>query len=404
MVTENKFLPQLETLLTGPIRQEPAFSNAEYRQRVDRVVAAMKKRRFDVLVTGNNPSICYLTGFQYTNTDYVNFLLLRSDGHGAMVVAGTEVATVVVHGWIRDVKEFPSWDPIESIPLVALYIKEWKLTEGRIGLDQRFEVLDPRADRGFRNGLPNATFSDASEIIIASRATKSPAEIAHLRKAAHYSDIGMLAGISAIQPGETDNDVAAAASDAMILAGSEYFSTAPMVAAGKRTGLPHAMFKRSRIAAGDPVTIELAGAFQRYSAPLSRTVPPAKPPGQFKRLAELSLDCLGTLIRRVEPGRPIGDAAKSVRRKLRALDGVIAPIPSLGYSIGVGLAPSWKEDWLPIDETNTRRFETGMAFYSPIRLCIPGKFGACFGESWVVTKDGAERLSHLPMEPWEAVR
>ncbi|MSO92836.1 MAG: aminopeptidase P family protein [Rhodospirillales bacterium] len=403
-MTEKTFLPQLETLLQGTIRQELAFANTEYRARVDRVLAKMKKRGLDVLITGNNPNICYLTGFQYTNTDYANFLLLRSDGHAGIVVAGTEVATVLVHGWIRDAKEFPSWDPAAAIPLVVDYIREWKLAGGCIGLDQRFEVLDPRAAQGFRDAFPEATFTDASEIIIAGRTTKSPSEIAHLQKAAHYSDIGMLAALSAVRPGTGENDIAAAASDAMILAGSEYFSTAPMVAAGERTGLPHAMFKRTRMARNDAVTIELAGVFQRYSAPLSRTILPAKAPAPLKSLAARADDCLQSLIEGVEPGRPIKELAKAVRRKLGPLHRDIAPMPSFGYSIGVGLAPSWKEDWLTIDETNARRFEPGMAFYSPIRLCIPGRFGVCFGDSWLVTKNGAERLSNLPFEHVEAGR
>ena len=403
-MTEKKFLPQLETLLQGTVRQELAFSNDEYRARVDRVVTEMKKRRLDVLITGSNPNICYLTGFQYTNTDYANFLLIRSDGHAAIVVAGTEVATVLVHGWIRDAKEFASWAPVEALPLVVSYIQDWKLAGGRIGLDQRFEVLDPQAAARFQNDLPGATFSDASDIIVGLRATKSPSEVGHLRKAAHYSDIGMLAGIAAARPGTNENDIAAGASDAMIMAGSEYFSTAPMVAAGKRTGLPHAMFKRTKVGRGDAVTIELSGVFQRYSAPVARTILPAKAPAPLKRLAGRAIDCLEALVAGVKPGRSIGALAKSARRKLGTLDRGMAPILCFGYSIGVGLAPSWKEDWLLLDETNTRTFEPGMAFYSPVRLCIPGQFGVCFGESWIVTNTGAARLSSLPIEQREIGR
>lgn len=394
-MAENTFLPQLETLLQGTVRQELAFSNTEYRARVGRVTGDMKKRGLDAFITGSMPSICYLTGFQYTNTDYAGFLVLRGDGHAGMVVAGTELATVLVHGWVRDAKEFPSWAPVEAIPLVSGYIKEWGLAGGRIGLDQRSEVLNPQAYQGFRDDLPSAWFSDASDLVTACRTIKSVSEREHLRKAALYSDIGMLAAMATVAPKRTENDVAAAAAEAMILAGSEYFSTAPMVAAGRRSGLPRAMFRRTKIGAGDAVTIELAGVFQRYSAPFGRTFVAGKPPRDFARLSETSRDCLRTLLDRVEPGRPIGDAAKSARRKLRSLGDGVAPLPSLGHGIGVGLAPSWKEDWLQIQEDNSRRFEPGMAFYSPIRLCIPGRFGVCFGESWIVTEDGARRLSNF---------
>lgn len=394
-MTRVKFLPQLETLLQGTIRQELAFSHAEYRLRVDRVTAEMKRRGLDILISGHNPNICYLTGFQYTNTDYAGFLLLRSDGYGGMVVAGTELATVLVHGWIRDVKEFASWNPTEAIPLVAEYVKEWGLERARIGLERRFEVLDPRADRGFQERLPDATFSDVSDIVIACRSVKSTSELGHLQKAAYFSDTGMLAAIASVDAAKSENDIAAAASEAMILTGSEYFSTAPLVAAGARTALPRAMFKRGKVIVGGPVTIELAGVFQRYSAPLCRSVVAGKPSQRFSELWNASRDCFDALLDRVEVGRPIKDAAKWVRRQLRPLESSITPLPSFGCSIGVGLAPSWNEDWLQIEESNVRAFEAGMAFYSPIRLCIPRQIGVCFGDSWIVTENGAKRLSML---------
>jgi Xaa-Pro aminopeptidase len=395
-VSNGAFLPQLQTLLQGNIRQELAFSNTEYRSRVDRVTRAMKARKLDVLITGYNPNICYLTGFQYTNTDYSGFLLLRRDGYAGMVVAGTELATVLVHGWVRDVKEFASWDPPEAIPLVVQYVKDWGFSGGTIGMEQRFEVLDPRAFMGFKQLLPHATFLDASDIVVTCRAVKSDTELAHLQKAAYYSDMGMLAAFAAIHGAKTENDVAAAASEAMILSGSEYFSTAPLVGAGKRTGMPRAMWKRGRIGRDDPVTIELAGVFQRYSAPLARTVTTGQAPTKLVALAKTARDCLNALLDRVEVGRPISDVAKALRRKLRDLENEIAPLRSFGSSIGVGLAPTWNEDWMQITESNSRRFAKGMVFYSPIRLCFPGQFGVCLGESWVVTKLGARRLSNLP--------
>jgi Xaa-Pro aminopeptidase len=396
VVTDQNFLPQLETLLQGNIRQELAFSNTEYRARKDRTIAAMKKRGIDLLITGSNPSICYLTGFQYTNTDYSNFLLLRADGHAAMVVAGTELATVVVHGWIRDIKEFSSWNPVDALPLVTDYIADWKLEKANIGFDQRSEVFDPRAYKTFREAFPSAKYVDASDVILGLRTIKSETEIGHLNKAAHYSDLGMLAAFSTAAVGRTENDVAAAASGAMFLAGSEYFSTAPTIAAGKRTGQPRAMFKRGKIANNDPLTIEFAGVFQRYSAPISRSIVLGKPSSDFKCLAEASLGCLDVLFESVEPKRPIKDTAKALRRKLRSIEARVAPLPSFGVGVGVGMPPTWREDWLQIDESSERKFEKGMAFYSPVRLCMPGKMGVCFGETWIVTTDGVRRLSTLP--------
>src|SRR5262249_37733580 len=163
-----------------------------------------------------------------------------------------------------------------------------------------------------------------SDIVIGLRAVKSASELHHLQKAAYFSDIGMLAALAAAQPSRTENDIAAAASEAMILVGSEYFSTAPLVATGERTGLARAVWRRAKIAPGDVVTIELAGVYARYSAPLSRSVSVGKPSGQFIDLAEAGRECLATLMAKVEIGRPIGELAKSIRRKLRPLEAYVA--------------------------------------------------------------------------------
>src|SRR5262249_47545420 len=113
------FVDQLTELLKGPIRHELAFPETEYRERVDRGVGAMQAQGIDVVVVTYLPDICYLTGYQFTNCDYAGYLLLASDGRAAMVVPGTEVSTVLLHGWVRDVRDFPSWQPLEAIPLIV---------------------------------------------------------------------------------------------------------------------------------------------------------------------------------------------------------------------------------------------------------------------------------------------
>ena len=75
---------------------------------------------------------------------------------------------------------------------------------------------------------------------------------------------------SAARVGRTDNEIAAAAYEAMIRAGSEYLRTQPFVATGPRSGMVHTTFRRRPLALGDAIFVETASSYYRYTAPVMR--------------------------------------------------------------------------------------------------------------------------------------
>ena len=394
-MSETVFVDQLTELMKKEIRQELAFTNTEYQSRVNKIKLMMQDRGIDLLLSTYLPNICYITGYQFTNCDYSGYLLLPRNGTTTMVVPGTEVSTVLLHGWVRDVLDFPSWKPHEAAPLIANIIKKLGYDSGNIGIEQRFELMDPLILEQIQALLPNINIVDVSDLVIDLRAVKSSTEIDHLRQAARYSDLGMLAAMSKIAVGATENDIAAAAVEDMIRVGSEFFSTAPTIATGVRTSVPNAMFKRHKIETGDAIEIQLAGTYQRYSTPLVRTFIAGTPSHQQKELIKLCMECREVLLESVKPGVRIGDAASKVVTMLGESSTSFWPCSQFGYSIGVGMPPSWVEEWLEIRVDNDRIFEPGMVFHSLMSLRVPGETGITIGDSWLVTDNGIEILSKL---------
>ena len=394
-MAETVFVDQLTELKKKKIRQELAFTNTEYRARFDKARLMMQHHDIDLLLSTYLPNICYITGYQFTNCDYSGYLLLPRNGTTTMVVPGTEVSTVLLHGWVRDVLDFPSWKPHEAAPLIANTIKKLGFDSGNIGIEQRFELMDPLILEQIQALLPNINVVDVSDLIIDLRAVKSNTEIDHLRQAARYSDLGMLAAMSKVAVGATENDIAAAAVEDMIRVGSEFFSTAPTVATGVRTSVPNAMFKRHKIEAGDAIEIQLAGTFQRYSTPLVRTFIAGTPSHRQQELIKSCMDCREVLLASIKPGARIGDAASKVANILAKSSSNLWPCNQFGYSIGVGMPPSWVEEWLEIRVDNDRIFEPGMVFHSLISLRVPGETGITIGDSWLVTDNNIEILSKL---------
>jgi len=72
-----------------------------------------------------------------------------------------------------------------------------------------------------RKALPNATFTDASDLVDRIKAIKSPDEIAVIRETAAMQDRAMAAAFAAFRPGARDRDITAAAEYAALREGSE---------------------------------------------------------------------------------------------------------------------------------------------------------------------------------------
>src|SRR5262249_4771742 len=159
-------------------------------------------------------------------------------------------------------------------------------------LETRRPGLNADTYQRLRDGFPTTRFQDASDLVPRVRAVKSPAELDCLRQAARFSVAGMEAAAAAMRPGVTENAIAAAAAEAMIRAGSEFFCTDPWVRAGSRSGVIHATFKRHFVKPGDPVIVELGAVYQRYTAPLYGTLLLGRPSDRLRRLADVALAAL----------------------------------------------------------------------------------------------------------------
>lgn len=387
---------QLSALRQLSVPMEQAFPDGEYRDRLAKVRRGMEERDLDALVVTYLPHLCYLTGFQTPIPDVFNALVLPRQGEAAMVVAETDAPLAILHGWAGAIVAHRQRDPDDAPAKVVQALNDLGAGEKNVGLETRREGLTPRTYERLRQQLPRAKFSGASEVLTNVRIIKSPLEIAHMRQAARMTDVGMAAAIQATHAGCTDNDIAAAAQEAMIRNGSEYFSAEPFIIVGRRAGLNHAMYKRIPVKKGDSMTFEISAAYHRYGGPVERTVVVGPPSAAVQRLADFSLNALNTLIATVRPGLPIAELARTVRKVLKPLDGEIYPRTQFGYSVGIDFPPDWGEEVFLVSQENPHTLEPGMVFHSPQSIRVPGKMGACISELWTVTQTGVEVFSKLP--------
>ncbi len=152
-------------------------------------------------------------------------------------------------------------------------------------------------------------------------------------------------------------------------------------------------FKRTTLQGGDTIYLEYTGTFNRYNAPSMRSVVIGSPSDDVRRVSDAAITTLNLLIENVAPGRTGDDVAKAAMKGLEFVADEIWFHGGLGYSIGLGMQPSWTEAAMYIAEGEERELQPGMTFHLPICVFAPRRFGIGFSESVAVTATGCEVLT-----------
>jgi Xaa-Pro dipeptidase len=388
--------PTRGTIPLVDVPQEQAFPAEEYALRLQRVRAAMEREELDVLLLHGLPGICWLSGFQTPLCDWYHCLVVPRSGDLLLQCCDTELA--MMNGRLSRIAVV-LWERMdEAAAQLAGLLEDIGAAGRRIGVELRRPGLNAWTLRELERALPQSRFVDGSDLVARLRAVKSPAEVACLREAARLTDLGMVAGIAAIREGGFDNDVIAAASHAMLSAGSEFFSIQPIVRTGRRSGVVHATGKRAVIERGDNVFMEFGGVYQRYCAPLLRTAVVGPPDERQRRLAEASLDTLQRLYAAVRPGRTVAEVSREAERGYAHLRGEIQTRGYHAYSVGISFPPVWVEHSVGIREDAEDVLEPGMVFHTPRSLRVPGQVAMGFSETILVTATGCEALTRHPRQ------
>ena len=206
----------------------------------------------------------------------------------------------------------------------------------------------------------------------------------------------MHAAIDAIEVGVTDNDVAAAAYDAMVRGGSEYMCVDPIVTAGRRSSILHSTHKRVPLETGDTLLMEMGACIQRYTAPTMRAATVGEPSPEVRRVADACLAALDNVLSSLKAGVTCHEVAAAGWEALREAGDDIVFHGVFGYTVGAGFPPSWADSTGTIALGHHAPLEAGQVFHHPVAVRKLGKFGVAFSETTVITEDGCEVITGSP--------
>jgi Xaa-Pro aminopeptidase len=380
--------------LAGQFRgQDCPFPADEFQRRLTAVREKMRAEQLAALLLTDPSDVFYLTGYSTFEVS-VHIALVVTEHDLTLQVPSIETGPATITTRVERVLGY-RWESIDEVldPLASALSAARRQ---RIGIDCWHGSLRTGVLHGLRARLPESEFADASKLVKSIRIVKSEAELAYLKKSAQITCQGIETAAAVVRPGITDNDIAAVGAEALLKAGSEFMSMQPIVTTGARSSVIHTNFKRTPVQDGEPVFLEFGAAWQRYTAPMMRTVIAGTPTADMRRVFDGCRRIVETLQTFMKPGHTFDSAARAAESALAPLAGEVFFSGVFGYTVGAQFPPSWVEGSGYIARGEQAVFEPGMVFHLPICLRIPGQWGIGFSDTVLVGNDGVEPLTTNP--------
>ena len=223
------------------------------------------------------------------------------------------------------------------------------------------------------------------------RGVKTEAELAVIRRCYEIAEIGMSAGIDAVQPGVTEREIAARIESAIRLAGCEGTGIDTIVASGPNSEHILARTTFRQIQENDVVLITVAPRYEGYHGAIGRTVIVGNPGEKIIASIEAGVRAQEACAAALCPGKKGADV-EAIGRGIMAEAGYGENFMYSGlHSIGV------TEFEPPIlGPSSSTLLEKNMVISIDIPLFeAPGITGSRTEDGYILTDTGAERLTHI---------
>ncbi len=378
------------------------FPNEEYDERRRKVRERMSQRGIDTLYVSSPRNITYLTGF-----DIIWFyhasptgVIIRADSEKVLFFDSYHDRMANEFCYIDEAvfyATFPFHPTGPQLDTVIDSMKDRGLLKGTIGLEKWAFAPSPAMMQRMEERMSEAGAKvvDGSWIVDTVGLTKSPLEVACVRKAAEIADIGIQAGLDAAEPGVSELELNGAMQYAMAKAGGEE-TAIRCVVSKEGFRMPHKPSTRMQMQAGETLFADVCGVYNRYHADLCRFLclgqPSDRATDRMKALAD-SIPYVQDKVKRGDPPTAIGRAIDEYLASL----GLTGEVARGGYDVGLSLPPDWVGHTRVVgggfvDEPMEPGFVTNYEIFSSDE----DTRAVGLIDTFVMTETGLEMLSKLP--------
>jgi Xaa-Pro dipeptidase len=377
----------------------PHFAPDEYARRQHAACAALAEAGLDAVLLFKQESMYWLTGYDTFGHCFFQCLALRADGRMVLLTRAPDLRQARHTSVLEDVRVWVDREGADPARELRDLLQGLGLAGKRLGVEYETHGLTAGDGRRLDAALDGfARAQDASLLVSKLRLVKSPAELAHVRRAAALADAALAAAVEHTRAGAEEGVILARMHDAVFEGGGDYPGNPFIIGSGAGALLCRYFSGRRRLDPVDQLTLEFAGVHRQYHACLMRTLLVGEASPRHRELFDAASEALLACEERLAPGRAMGEvfaahAEVFDRRGLRE-----HRLNACGYSLGAVYAPSWM-DWPMFYEGNPVVAAPGMVFFLHMILMDSASGKAmCLGRTSVVGERGAEPLSKAPLE------
>ncbi len=383
------------------------FSREEYADRLARTRQAMEAKGLDVLICSDPSNMAWLTGYDGWSFYVHQAVIVPPDGEPVWYGRGQDAngarrTAYLGHdnivGYADHYVQSTERHPMDFLSQV-LAGRGWGAK--RIGVEMDNYWFSAAAFASLQKHLPNARFVDATALVNWQRAVKSPTEIGYMRKAARIVEAMHARIFDKVEVGMRKCDLVAEIYDAGTRGvdgpdgriGGDYPAIVPLLPSGADASAPHLTWDDRPMKAGEGTFFEIAGCYNRYHCPLSRTVFLGKPTQQFLDAEKATLKGMEAGLAAAKPGNACEDIANAFFAVLKKYG--IVKDNRTGYPIGLSYPPDWGERTMSLRPGDRTELKPGMTFHFMTGLWLE-TMGLEITESVLITETGVECLADVP--------
>jgi Xaa-Pro dipeptidase len=375
------------------------FSRRELADRRRRACARMAEEGLDGLLIFRQESMYYLTGYDTSGYSMFQGMYLGADGRVALCTRSADLLQARLTSVVADVR---IWRDREgATPAVDLrdMLADYGCRGKRLGVEyhaygltaQRGKMVDAALDGFCRT-------EDASDLVRLLRLVKSPAELAYVRRAGQLADEALAIANRDTVPGRPVGAIYGKMIEAVLAGDGDPSASRWPMGAGEEALLVRYHTGHGRVGARDQVTFEFAAAYRHYHTALMHVVVTGRVDRRHRDMFRACRDALDACNAALRPGRTVGDVFDTHARVLTRAGYKGRFLNACGYTMGATYPPTWM-DWPMIYTGNPQVLAPGMVFFVHMIL-LDRRTGLTMslGETSIVTRRGAEPVTHAPRE------
>lgn len=388
----------------------PRVSEAELNRRLRALRERVAASGAQAAVLTSSVSIFYFTNLSFITTERPVVVIVPVDGEPFAVLPSVEMGHAEYRNsrWGGVVKRFEYYFDYPGEVHVANFIADAIAGSGLRHV--MGEPLGPKGAYGY-SGPPlqellakrGVKWTDMGDLVAEMRLTKSQEELSLIEESGRWASRAIDKAMELMAPGRWDWEVSLEASlEVSREMNSRYSPYVPLRGTvgwvvgfrgqvGEFSAYPHALVAERPMREGDVIGIGSGPEVGGYFAELERTLVLGTPSREVREYFDKMLKVRQAAIESLRPGARASDVDRAMRTRARELgvEGL------LRHHSGHGLGLEEHEPPF-LDVGNGQELRPGMVVTIEPGLYVPGLGGFRHSDTFVITEDGARRLTSYP--------